>query len=61
MKVKELIEELKELDQEKGIWLVYDGYVAVFDLLPDDQADEFKAAFFHDEGMEKGDYIINVG
>ena len=27
MKVKELIEELKKLDQEKGIWIEYDGYL----------------------------------
>lgn len=26
MKVRELIEELKKLDQEKDIWVFYDGY-----------------------------------
>ena len=39
MKVKELIEELKKLDQEKGIWIEYDGY-AIFDVVPDAVADE---------------------
>lgn len=26
MKVKELIEKLLKLDQEKNIWVLYDGY-----------------------------------
>lgn len=63
-KVKELIEELKKLDQEKGIWVVYDGYCA-FPPLPDEEvdygADEDDAERFSELGMKKGDYLIVAG
>lgn len=60
MKVKELIEELKKLDQEKGIWVAYD-YYTMFEPLPDRKADEDCAKQFKEEGVEEGDYIISAG
>lgn len=59
MKVKDLIEELSKLDQEKGIWGVYDGF-ALFDFIPDSEADEEFAAVFSGSGVEIGDYIVNA-
>lgn len=60
MKVKELIEELKKLDQEKGIWILYD-YFAILEPIPDVKADEEYVKMYGKHGMELGDYIINVG
>lgn len=60
MKVKELIEELKKLDQEKGIWILYD-YFAILEPIPDVKADEEAVEMYGKHGMELGDYIINVG
>lgn len=57
MKVKDLIEELSKLDQEKGIWGLYD-YFALFELMPDAEADEELAAEFGSRGVEVGDYIV---
>lgn len=59
MKVKDLIAELSKLDQEKGIWGLYDGF-ALFDLLPNDEADENDVANFRRSGLEVGDYIVNA-
>lgn len=61
MKVKELIEELKKLDQEKGIWVAYDFPCAIFPPTPDDVADEDYLQYFKDKGVEIGDYIITAG
>ena len=60
MKVKELIEELKKLDQEKGIWVLYD-YYDIFEPIPDDVADEECERQFNNIGVELGDYIISAG
>lgn len=60
MKVKELIEELKKLDQEKGIWILYDHF-AIFEAIPDDVADEECESRFNHIGVELGDYIISAG
>ena len=59
MKVKELIEELRKLDPEKGIWCIYDSY-ALIDLLPNRMADEDDAEYFRNQGIQEGDYIINA-
>lgn len=60
MKVKELIEELKKLDQEKGIWIAYDYPYAMFEPVPDKIADEECVECFKEKGVEEGDYIISA-
>ena len=60
MKVKEMIEELSKLDQEKNIWVLYDSYY-IFEPTPDDVADEEDVKQFKDEGVKLGDYIISAG
>ena len=57
MKVKDLIVEFSKLDQEKGIWGLYD-YFALFELIPDAEADEEFVAEFGSRGVEVGDYIV---
>lgn len=59
MKVKELIEELRKLDPDKGIWCIYDSY-ALIDLVPNTTADKEDAEFHKDLGVQEGDYIINA-
>jgi hypothetical protein len=59
MKVKDLIAELSKLDQEKGIWGLYDHF-CLFELMPDDEADEDDVANFRRSGMKVGDYIVNA-
>lgn len=63
MKVREYIEELKKLDQEKGIWVAYDCVCRIFDPIPDDTADKDFADYFNGRGhtdVKEGDYIINA-
>lgn len=56
MKVREYIEQLKTLDQERNIWLEYDG-VSMSE--PSVRAvDEYEASEFADEGVKEGDYAI---
>ena len=59
MKVKELIEELKKLDQEKGIWVVYDGFTA-FPPIPNETVED-ESYLIPEDGMLKGDYVIWAG
>jgi len=59
MKVKDLIAELRKLDQEKGIWCIYDGF-ALVNLVPEGEVDEYDVRNFKNEGMELGDYVINA-
>lgn len=59
MKVKDLIAELSKLDQEKGIWGLYDHFY-LFELIPDVKADGYLEAEFEDRGVEVGDYIVNA-
>lgn len=61
MKVKELIEELSKLDQEKGIWVAYDYPYAMFEPLPDKMADSECEEWFKEKGVKEGDYIISAG
>ena len=61
MKVKELIEELSKLDQEKGIWVAYNFPYDLFEPMPDHEADEDYLKYFKDKGVEEGDYIISAG
>lgn len=63
MSVREYIAELQKLDQDKGIWVVYDGVCRAFDPVPDDVADDDLAAYFNKHyglAMKEGDYIINA-
>jgi hypothetical protein len=60
MKVKDLIAELSKLDQEKGIWCIYDGF-ALISLVPEEEVDEYDVSNFKNKGMELGDYVINAG
>lgn len=60
MTVRELIEHLQTLDQDKGIWVRYDGYF-YFSPEPDDVADDGDERTGEEEGVKKGDYIINAG
>lgn len=59
MKVKEFIEHLRTLDQDKDIHIVYDGYY-VFDpevSIADEDWDLDDKTFKY----RKGDYLIEVG
>ena len=57
MTVREVIERLQKLDQDKGIWVCYDGGYSWFAPLPDDEAEQD----FRDGKIKKGDYIITAG
>lgn len=57
MKVRELIEHLQTLDQERDIWICYDGGCGWFAPVPDEQADRP----YRDGKIKEGDYIINAG
>lgn len=64
MKVKELIEELKKLDQDRGIWVVYDSGYAVFSPVPDGTVqDKYDVEAYQNKApeLESGDYIIIAG
>ena len=57
MKVRELIEELQKLDQERNIWLVYDLYLA-YEPFPR-TANEFEVGINNNDFVvEEGDYVI---
>ena len=49
MKVKELIEQLQKLDQERNIWVLYDGFLA--------QEPDFIQYDEDDGDIEAGDYV----
>ena len=59
MTVRELIKHLQTLDQDRGIWVFYDGGYSIFPPVPDDIA----GAYDVDErrGVKLGDYIISAG
>lgn len=59
MTVKELIENLKELDQEREIWIFYDYPYAAIEPIIDGEADEEQAARF--SRVVEGDYFIFAG
>ena len=54
MTVRELITELSKLDQDKGIWVLYDMYLPIVPI-PNDVASE------DDNEIKSGDYIILAG
>lgn len=72
MKVKELIAELQKLDQERGIWIIYDGLNddgeaftnGMFDPIPDDRVKKPLEEYckkYYDKGVKEGDYLITAG
>ena len=60
MKVRELIEHLKTLDPERNVWVVYDSFVFY---QPDfsDVASGVDEQVGRRAGVQKGDYIMEVG
>ena len=60
MKVKDFIKYLEALDQEKNIWVVYDGF-AVFEPTPDMTAGAEEVSRHGKKGVELDDYIISAG
>ena len=61
MTVRELIEELEKLDQDKGIWVSYDFPCDMFKPLPDEVANEYHVQYYGYIGVKEGDYIISAG
>ena len=61
MKVKELIEKLKELDPEKNIWVFYDYPCSCDEPDFSCQAGAEAARFFKEDGCKVGDYYHNAG
>lgn len=60
MTVRELIKELKKLDQDKGIWVAYDFPCDMFAPIPDSVAGVAHAEIFSEKGVKEGDYVINA-
>ena len=58
MTVRELIEHLQTLDQDKGIWVCYDTF-CWFPPVPDDTA-TMNIEVYGDV-VKKGDYVITAG
>ena len=64
MKVKELIEQLQKLDQEKGIWIIYDCYLPVKPKVDDVVRTEEDAEYYRSQNndcdVKVGDYVITA-
>lgn len=60
MKVKELIEQLQKLDQEKGIWIIYDSFQPLKPKVDDVVKTEEDAEYYrrYEEDIKVGDYTI---
>lgn len=67
LKVKEYIEYLKTLDQERGIWVAYDFPCNMFPPIPDERAGAEHVEIFGSDnprfgiGVKEGDYVISAG
>lgn len=61
MKVKELIEYLKALDPEKGIWVLYDGFSYIIPTPDTTVKDDEISDSNKEKGVKDGDYIISAG
>lgn len=55
MKIKEFIELLQKLDQERDIWLCYDDFYAP---TIGNTIDEWEAEEYKEQGIKEGDYVI---
>ncbi len=62
MKVKELIEQLQKLDQEKGIWIIYDSFQPLKPEVDDVVQTEEDAEYFrrYENDVKVGDYVITA-
>ena len=62
MKVKELIEQLQKLDQEKGVWIIYDGHQPIKPEVDNIIKTEAEARYYNhyrdDEDVKVDDYVI---
>ena len=61
MKVKELIEQLQKLDQERGIWIIYDCHQPIkpeVDGVVETEEDAEYYSRYTDEGVKVNDYVI---
>jgi len=61
MTVREYIEELKKLDQDRGIWIAYDFPCSMRPPIPDERAGSMYVDCFGEDGVKEGDYVINAG
>jgi hypothetical protein len=67
MTVRQYIEFLKTLDQDKGIWVAYDFPCCMFEPTPDCVAEQKHVRIFGSDnedygiGVQLGDYIISAG
>ena len=67
MTVKEYIEFLKTLDQDKGIWVAYDFPCAMYEPKPDERAEAEHVRLYGEDGsladigVKEDDYIISAG
>lgn len=59
MTVRELIAHLLTLEQDRGIWVFYDGGYSVFAPTPDRRADDYDE--HGSDKVKEGDYIISAG
>lgn len=58
MKVKEFIEQLQKLDQERNIWVRYDGVYFYEPTVDKDTVDDWEAKEYKEQGIKEGDYTI---
>lgn len=59
MTVKELIEQLQKLDQERNIWVRYDGiYFYEPVVYEEDNVKEWEAEEYEAQDIQEGDYTI---
>ena len=59
MKLKDYVAYLQKLDQDRNIFVIYDGN-EVLSPMPDKTADEEDAKQFADKGVKEGDFIISA-
>lgn len=62
MKVKEFIEHLQKLDQDRDVWIIYDTYLPVIPAVDDVIKTESDAEYFrrYEGDVKVGDYVITV-
>ena len=60
MTVKELIAELQKLDQDRGIWIIYDTSY-IFKPKFDETVSAEEEDHYREDGFKKGDYKMEVG
>ena len=58
--VRDYIEHLKTLDQDRNIWVSYDFPCSMFAPIPDTTATEQEYEVFSHIGVKEGDYIISA-